>query len=41
MPVTEMNERLGAALVDISDDELAGNLMVIEPGKVRIRRSQG
>ncbi|MFH1538462.1 MAG: DUF5615 family PIN-like protein [bacterium] len=36
--VSEMNKQIGAALDSLSEDDVKGNLVVIEPGKIRIRR---
>ena len=38
MSTREINRQLLEALKDISKDDFKGNLIIIEPGKVRIRR---
>lgn len=38
MPTTEINRHLIERLEDLSEDDLRGNLIIIEPGKTRIRR---
>ena len=37
-PVEALNAALQAALRGLTDDEIAGNLIIIEPGRVRLRR---
>ncbi|MFA5786281.1 MAG: DUF5615 family PIN-like protein [Actinomycetota bacterium] len=38
MPVASMNKAVLAALKDLSDEDMSGNLAVIEPGRVRLRK---
>jgi predicted nuclease of predicted toxin-antitoxin system len=38
MPVEPLNEAIVAALDDLEPSDLAGSLVIIEPGRVRIRR---
>jgi predicted nuclease of predicted toxin-antitoxin system len=38
MPVRSLNEAIIAGLHGLTDDEIAGSLVVIEPGRVRLRR---
>jgi len=38
MPTMETNRYLIERLEDLSEDDFKGNLIIIEPGKIRIRR---
>lgn len=38
MPTGEINRLLVELLADLSEDDFKGNLIIIEPGKMRIRR---
>lgn len=38
MPPKEINEQIENALKTLSENDLSGNLVIIEPGKIRIRR---
>lgn len=38
MPTKEINRQLTEGLRDLSDNDFRGNLIVLEPGKIRIRR---
>ncbi len=38
MPSTALVGAIVRALQSVTDDELAGNLVVIEPGQIRLRR---
>lgn len=38
MPTVALNEAILHALRALSDDDLAGNLIVIEPSRIRLRR---
>lgn len=38
MPVSSLNEAILAGLRALTDDEIAGSLVIIEPGRVRLRR---
>ena len=38
MPTTEINRQLIERLEALSEDDFKGNLIIIEPGKIRIRR---
>lgn len=38
MPTTEMNHYLMERLKELSEDDFKGNLIIIEPGKIRIKR---
>lgn len=40
MATSEMNRQLAERLRELTDDQFTGHLLVIEPGKVRIRRKQ-
>jgi len=37
-PVDVLNDAVVAALISLADDEVAGCLVIIEPGRVRLRR---
>ncbi|MEW5815851.1 MAG: DUF5615 family PIN-like protein [Spirochaetota bacterium] len=39
MPTNEINRQLIERFRDFTDDDFKGNLIIIEPGKVRIRKS--
>ncbi len=39
MPTSEINNYLVESLKDLSEDDFKGNVIIIEPTKVRIRRS--
>lgn len=41
MPTLEINHYLIERLGDLSEDDFRGNLIIIEPGKIRIRRKWG
>ena len=38
MPTSEINRHLIERFEDLSEDDFKGNLIIIEPGKIRIRR---
>lgn len=38
MPTMEINRHLIERFEDLSEDDFKGNLIIIEPGKIRIRR---
>lgn len=38
MPTMEINRHLIERFEDLSEDDFRGNLIIIEPGKIRIRR---
>ena len=38
MPTTEMNRHILERFKDLSEDDFKGNLIVIEPWRIRIRR---
>jgi len=38
MPTIEINHHLIERFEDLSEDDFKGNLIIIEPGKIRIRR---
>lgn len=38
--VRSVNEAIIAGLRELTDDEIAGNLAAIEPGRVRLRRQR-
>jgi predicted nuclease of predicted toxin-antitoxin system len=38
MPTIKINRHLLERFEDLSDDDFKGNLIIIEPGKIRIRR---
>jgi predicted nuclease of predicted toxin-antitoxin system len=40
MATSEMTRQLGGRLRELTDDQFTGHLLVIEPGKVRIRKKQ-
>jgi predicted nuclease of predicted toxin-antitoxin system len=39
-PVSTLDEAIAAALRDLSDDDLSGNLAIIEAGRTRLRRAR-
>lgn len=39
VPVGTLNDALLAAVRALSDEEIAGNLVIVEPGRVRLRRN--
>jgi hypothetical protein len=39
-PVGALNAAIMAGLRGLTDEEIAGNLVVIEPGRVRVRRQR-
>ena len=40
LPTTTMNADIVRALGDLSDEELRGNLVILEPGRIRLRRGR-
>jgi predicted nuclease of predicted toxin-antitoxin system len=38
LPVSELNTQIKKALNQLTEDDLKGNLLIIEPAKIRIRR---
>jgi hypothetical protein len=38
MPSEQLNQALAVALRAVTVEELRGNVMIIEPGRVRLRR---
>jgi predicted nuclease of predicted toxin-antitoxin system len=38
MPVSGLNDAIVAGLRELTDDEIAGSVVVIEPGRIRLRR---
>jgi predicted nuclease of predicted toxin-antitoxin system len=38
IPSDQMNRRLDTVLLLLPDDDIRGNLVIVEPGKLRIRR---
>jgi predicted nuclease of predicted toxin-antitoxin system len=39
MPPREINKEIMARLKDLRDNEFQGNLIILEPGRIRIRRA--
>ena len=40
LPTTTMNADIVRVLGDLSDEELRGNLVILEPGRIRLRRGR-
>lgn len=38
MPTTALNETILSSIRSLSDEEISGNLVVLEPGRIRLRR---
>jgi predicted nuclease of predicted toxin-antitoxin system len=39
MPPREINKEIVASLKDMRDEDFKGNLIILEPGRIRIRRT--
>jgi predicted nuclease of predicted toxin-antitoxin system len=39
MPPREINKKIVASLRDLRDNDFKGNLIILEPGRIRIRRA--
>jgi len=39
--ISELNQQINAAFDNLSEDDFKGNLIIIEAGKIRVRRRQG